>query len=143
MTSRRVELIPSKAFVASAENPAGPVTRASRPAGSPWSAISRTSSTAETSSFSSPPAAIGTLTTAAVPSSDHATGETPATPAISAWTSSARFRSTASRPPPANPAGARNTTTAGVCSPEGKPFDASSTRTDSASPGKKLDGSFF
>src|SRR6188508_2314031 len=141
VTRRRVELIPSKAFVASAENPAGPVTFASRPGGSPFSTVVRTCSTADTSKSESPSARIGTLTTAAVPSGDHATGEMPETPSIDAARSVARVCSTAARPRAPSPSALRKTATAGVCSPEGNPLAASSTLTDSAPPGRKVDGS--
>ena len=142
VTRSRVELIPSKAFAASAENPAGPVTFASRPGGSPSSTVVRTRSTADTRRSESPPALIGTPTTAAVPSRDHAAGETPETPGIEAARSSARASSTAARPRGPRPRGSRKTATAGVCSPEGNPFAASSTFTDSAPPGRKVAGSF-
>ncbi len=103
---RRVELIPSNAALASAEKPAGPVTFAVRPAGRSSPAISRMLSTASISTCSSPPATIGTVSSAAMPSSEYVGGVTKVTPSISAAMIASRRSPTAARVVSSNPAGA-------------------------------------
>ncbi len=134
--------MPSNALLASAEKPAGPVTCAATPSGKPAAAIVRSSSTASISSSSSPPAAIGTVTITPVPSSEGTGGDVASAPGMSVSAKACRFLTISSCALRSSPSESRKTTIAAVTSPAGNSFDASRTRTDSASPGRKLDGSF-
>ena len=63
----RVELMPSNAALASAENPAGPVAFVSTVRGRLAASVDRIASTASTSTSTSPFATIGIAATAAFP----------------------------------------------------------------------------
>ena len=106
--------MPSNALVASAEKPAGPVTRASSPGGRSWRTSSRALSTASTRIFSSPSARMGIVTTAALPSCDRTNGGNVPTPAMSALCSRWRASATAARPSASSPPPSRKTAIAGV-----------------------------
>ena len=134
--------MPSNALLASAEKPAGPVTCATAPSGSPSEASRRSSSTASINTSSSPPARIGTVTIAPVPSFETTAADVPPAPGMSLSANARRRSSIASRALASRPSGSPKKTIAAVTSPDGNSLEASSTFTDSASPGRNVDGSF-
>ena len=98
-----MELIPSKTLLASAEYPPGPVTFTVRPLAAASFAVSEIDSTASISTSSSPPATMGTTSSAALPSSESCGSPTGRTPSggdalIAARTSSIAARSVAVKP---------------------------------------------
>ena len=121
----------------------GAVTFTSRPGGRSSAAISRMLSTASISTSSSPPATIGAVRRAPLPSFEKTGGVTVVTPSMSAAMIAARRSATAARVRGSNVSASSYTMIAGVACPDANPSEAFSTLTDSASPGRKLEGSFF
>ncbi len=126
----------SKTSIASAANPAGPVTSTCNPGGVP-STTSRTPSTSLVTMSPSPVVSSGTVLRAVVPSREKAgRGGGGGRPAVSICASSLRCRTIRARSACVRPPSRRYTTTAAKRSPEGNSSIRSITSTDSAPLGR-------